>query len=133
MPYLKTPGAGRVNNFDPAAQGAYGVKDHPTFDAINHVLSTPVTPSFLGTEGHTERFGTKVNVENSWGTPQSLTIAAKQLAGNKINRDIAKPEALAFDAGEPVPQQTFKPTAWHPLDENDVMPLWKQYQSRVKK
>ncbi|AGE49386.1 hypothetical protein ATCVCan0610SP_126L [Acanthocystis turfacea Chlorella virus Can0610SP] len=121
-----TPGAGRVNNFAPAGQGAYGLKNHPTLDALQHIIPTPgQAQTFTGepATGENERFGTKSRVENPWGTPGSLNIASKQLANNKINRDIAKPEALEFDAANPANQQRFRPVPW---SSGSVTPLWKQ-------
>lgn len=133
-----TPGAGRVNDFAPAAQGAYGLKNKfTTYDASNHVLSTPVhAQTFTGASatGEDDRFGTKSRVENPWGTPGSLNIASNQLASNKINRDVAKPEALEFSAGDPAPQQRFRPTAWVPSPGggDSVLPLWKQKKMQKK-
>jgi hypothetical protein len=125
------PGAGRVNNFAPAAQGAYGLTNHPTVNVLDHTLSTPVhAQTFTGeaATGDNDRFGTKSRVQNPWGTPGSLNIASQQLANNKINRDVAAPEALEFDAANPANQQRFRPTPWTPATQNTntVVPLWKQ-------
>jgi hypothetical protein len=133
-----TPGAGRVNDFAPASQGSYGLKMHPTYDGIKHTIPTPVhAQTFAGvaTEGEDDRFGTKSRVENPYGTPGFLNIAANQLADNRINRDVAKPEALQFSAADPAQQQRFKPQAWvpSPAGEDSVLPLWKQKQLVKKK
>ena len=132
-----TPGAGRVNDFAPASQGSYGLKNHPTYDGIKHTQPRNVNAQiFTGpsAEGEDDRFGTKSRVENPWGTPGSLNIANKQLAENRINRDVAKPEALEFSAGDPAAQQRFRPTAWHPSPGggDSVLPLWKQKQMQKK-
>ena len=127
-----TPGAGRVNNFAPAAQGAYGLKNHNTVDVWKHALPTPgQAQTFTGepATGDNDRFGTKSRVENPWGTPGSLNIASQQLAGNKINQDIAKPAALEFDAANPAAQQRFRPTPW---TSQEVVPLWKQKKLQQK-
>jgi hypothetical protein len=133
-----TPGQGRMNNFAPAAQGSYGLKMHPTYDAIKHVQPRNVAAQiFTGAaaEGEDDRFGTKSRVENPWGTPGSLNIATNQLSDNRINRDVAKPEALEFSAGDPMPQQRFKPTAWHQsqVASDNVLPMWKQKKQMQKK
>lgn len=124
-----TPGAGRINNFDAGQQGAYGLKNRPTYNSSNHILSTPVEQTFgsIAAEGKDDRFGTKSIVENPWGTPGSLNIAENQLANNKINRDVSKPDVLDFDPGQPMPQQRFKPSPWEPkTTSQNLLPMWKQ-------
>lgn len=124
-----TPGAGRVNNFAPAAQGAYGLKEHPTYNALQHVVSEPIEQTFLpASQGDDDRFGTKSNVNNPWGNPASLQIANNQLADNKFNRDVTNTINLDYDAGQPMKQQNFKPTAWVPNNADDMkmLPLWKR-------
>jgi hypothetical protein len=133
-----TPGAGRVNDFAPASQGSYGLKMHPTYDGIAHTQPRNVNAQiFTGAaaEGEDDRFGTKSRVENPYGTPGSLNIASKQLADNRINRDVAKPEALQFSAADPAQQQRFRPTAWVPSpgSGDSVLPLWKQKQMKNRK
>ncbi|AGE50072.1 hypothetical protein ATCVCanal1_114L [Acanthocystis turfacea Chlorella virus Canal-1] len=127
------PGAGRVNNFAPAAQGSYGLKNHASVDVLQHTLPTPgQAQTFTGepATGDNERFGSKSRVENPWGTPGSLNIASQQLAGNKINHDIAKPAALEFDAANPAAQQRFRPAPW---SSQEVVPLWKQKKMQKSK
>ncbi|AGE52836.1 hypothetical protein PBCVCZ2_364L [Paramecium bursaria Chlorella virus CZ-2] len=135
-----TPGAGRVNNFAPASQGSYGLKNHPTYDGIQRTQPRNVNAQIftgVAAEGEDDRFGTKSRVENPWGTPGSLNIASNQLADNRINRDVARPQALEFSAGDPMNQQRFKPTAWSPNnagnDDVSKLPLWKQQQLKKKK
>jgi hypothetical protein len=127
-----TPGAGRVNNFAPAGQGAYGLKNHPTVDVLQHTIPTPgQAQTFTGeiATGDNDRFGTKSRVENPWGTAASLNIASEQLSDNKINHDIAKPEALQYDAANPAAQQRFRPVPWM---SGSVTPLWKQQKLQKK-
>jgi hypothetical protein len=127
------PGAGRVNNFAPAAQGAVGLKNHNTVDVLQHTMPTPgQAQTFTGepAQGDNERFGTKSRVENPWGTPGSLNIASQQLADNKINQDIAKPSALEFDAAVPASQQRFRPAPW---SSQEVVPLWMQKKQQQSK
>jgi hypothetical protein len=133
-----TPGAGRVNNFAPASQGSYGLKNHPTYDAVKRTQPRNVNAQIfagVSAEGVDDRFGTKSRVENPYATPGSLNIASNQLADNRINRDVARPEALEFSAGDPMAQQRFKPTAWTPNNADDIsnLPLWKQQQLKKKK
>jgi hypothetical protein len=101
------------------------------YDGIKHTQPRNVNAQiFTGeaAEGKDDRFGTKSRVENPWGSPGSLNIATNQLADNRINRDVAKPDALEFSAGQLAKQQRFKPTSWYPsASENEnVLPLWKQ-------
>jgi hypothetical protein len=127
------PGAGRVNNFAPAAQGSYGLKNHTSVDVLQHTIPTPgQAQTFTGeaATGDNERFGTKSRVENPWGTPGSLNLASQQLADNKINRDISKPTALEFDAAVPAAQQRFRPAPWVSKSPASVLPLWKQQQQQ---
>lgn len=129
-----TPGAGRINNFAPAAQGAYGLKNRPTYDAEYHVApgtTGAMSSVFTGENaiGSDDRFGSKSRVENPWGTSSSLNIATNQLEHNKINRDIAKPFALEYSAGDFMPAQRFKPDPWSP-DRGSITPLWKQQKER---
>lgn len=131
-----TPGAGRINNFAPAAQGSYGLKNKTTYNADNHVVPTPGQAQIFTGEaatGEDDRFGTKSRVENPWGSAMSLNIASQQLANNKINRDISKPDALEYDAANPMNQQRFRPVPWIQADQNSILPLWKQKKNQTKK
>ena len=121
-----TPGAGRVNNFAPAAQGAYGLRNQETYSGLQHTLPTLQNQVFLPTEGANERFGNKAPVENPRASIASLNIAEKQLYENKFNRDVNDSRKLEFSAADPMRQQQFKPAGWKQGDDPQMLPLWMQ-------
>jgi hypothetical protein len=124
-----TPGAGRVNDFLPEAQGAYGLKNHDTYSGLAHSLPNPPNQIHLPTDGGNDRHGNKTVSENPWGTMGSLNIAERQLSDNKFNRDITKD---VYVPEMPFSQQHVKPTAWKQEDdEQRLMPLW--YRKKMKK
>lgn len=129
-----TPGAGRVNVFEPGAMGAYGLIEKNKYDGFNHMLSTPInqTHGSAATDGQHNRIGTKSTVENPHSSARALNIASEQMSGNRFNRDITGETGLATDSltdpRQPFARQITKPTAWTPPNtmNTDVTPLWKK-------
>ena len=130
-----TPGAGRMNVFEPDTMGGYGLIEKVRYDGINHALLTQAVPTFgsLATEGKNERFGTKSAVENPHSSVGALNLAEKQLSNNIFNLDITK-DAESFK--EVAPGFPYRPMQVKPppaSSADDLAPLWKKKSKKSKK
>ena len=128
-----TPGAGRVNVFEPSAMGGYGLVEKVGYDGIDHALLAQAVPTFgsIATEGIPGRFGTKTPVENPNSTASALHLAEKQLANNRFNLDVSRNPVLSSEIAPggggfiPTPKPKTRQNA-----KADVTPLWKQKSKR---
>jgi hypothetical protein len=130
-----TPGAGRMNVYEPDTMGGYGLIEKVRYDGIDHALVAQAVPTFgsIATEGKNERFGTKSTVENPHSSARALNLAEEQLSNNIFNLDITK-DADSFK--EVAPGFPYRPMQVKPPPANaadDLAPLWKKKSKKSKK
>jgi hypothetical protein len=127
---------GRVNSFEPVAQGLQANKIKPQYDALVKTQATAPNNIFISSDGQgdNDRYGRKTVPDNPWSTSDSLNVSKNQLQKNKYNQDVTR--KLFDDPGQAFKQQQNFPEQWNPSEDpateiSNMMPFW--YQKRANK